>query len=50
MSNTTKTDLLVIAASSGENLKLAQRFADQAIALGHQHMCQVHDGMDCKGT
>ena len=34
MTNTTKTDLLVIAASSGENLKLAQRFADQASALG----------------
>ena len=28
-------DLLVIAASNGENLKLAQRFASQASALGH---------------
>ena len=28
-------DLLVIAASNGENLKLAQRFAAQASALGH---------------
>ena len=34
MANTPTTELLVIAASSGENLKLAQRFADQARALG----------------
>ena len=31
----TTPDLLVIAASNGENLKLAQRFASQASALGH---------------
>ena len=30
----TPPDLLVIAASNGENLKLAQRFASQARALG----------------
>ena len=30
----TSPDLLVIAASNGENLKLAQRFASQASALG----------------
>ena len=30
----TLPDLLVIAASNGENLKLAQRFASQASALG----------------
>ena len=30
----TPPDLLVIAASNGENLKLAQRFGDQARALG----------------
>ena len=30
----TPPDLLVIAASNGENLKLAQRFASQASALG----------------
>ena len=30
----TLPDLLVIAASNGENLKLAQRFASQACALG----------------
>ena len=30
----TPPDLLVIAASNGENLKLAQRFASQANALG----------------
>jgi len=30
----TPPDLLVIAASNGENLKLAQRFASQACALG----------------
>ena len=35
MTNTAATDLLVIAASNGENLKLAQRFASQASALGH---------------
>ena len=33
MANTPTTELLVIAASSGENLKLAQRFADQTRAL-----------------
>ena len=31
----TTPDLLVIAASNGENLKLAQRFASQASTLGH---------------
>ena len=31
----TSPDLLVIAASNGENLKLAQRFASQASTLGH---------------
>ena len=35
MANTPTTELLVIAASSGENLKLAKRFASQASALGH---------------
>ena len=34
MTNTPTTELLVIAASNCENLKLAQRFADQARALG----------------
>ena len=29
------SDLLVISASNGENLKLARRFASQASALGH---------------
>ena len=32
----TPPDLLVIAASNGENLKLAQRFASQASALGQR--------------
>ena len=32
----TLPDLLVIAASNGENLKLAQRFASQASALGQK--------------
>ncbi len=35
MSDHAKTDLLVIAASNGENLQLAQRFAFKASALGH---------------
>ena len=34
MKNTARTDLLVISASNGENLKLAERFAQQARALG----------------
>ena len=33
MNSAVKTDLLVIAASNGENLKLAQRFADKAREL-----------------
>ena len=34
MSNENSADVLVIAASNGENLKLAQRFVDQTRALG----------------
>ena len=34
MTNTAHKDLLVISASNGENLKLAERFAQQARALG----------------
>ena len=34
MKNTARTELLVISASNGENLKLAERFAQQARALG----------------
>ena len=34
MTNTGHKDLLVISASNGENLKLAERFAQQARALG----------------
>ena len=33
MNSGTKTDLLMIAASNGENLKLAQRLADKARQL-----------------
>ena len=35
MTTTDRTDLLVITASNGENLKLAQRFTAQARCLGH---------------
>ena len=34
MNNSTKPDVLVIAASNGENLKLAERFAHQTRELG----------------
>ena len=34
MSKENSADVLVIAASNGENLKLAQRFVDQAQAQG----------------
>ena len=34
MSTTNGSDVLVIAASNGENLKLAQRFVDQTRAQG----------------
>ena len=35
MSMTNGSDVLVIAASNGENFKLAQRFVDQALAQGN---------------
>ena len=35
MTTTDRTELLVITASNGENLKLAERFATQARSLGH---------------
>ena len=35
MSKANNPDVLVIAASNGENLKLAQRFVDQAHAQGN---------------
>ena len=34
MSSSTPVDVLVLAASNGENLKLAERFADEARKLG----------------
>ena len=34
MSSSTPGDVLVLAASNGENLKLAERFADEARKLG----------------
>ena len=34
MTTLTRTDLLVITASNGENLKLAMRFSEQAQTLG----------------
>ena len=35
MSSSTPIDVVVIAASNGENLKLAERFAAEARKLGH---------------